>query len=94
MACEMYPELKEDLTFAFIGRDASFLTERSLPREMNGTPEEKELVSYIRAHFESVKNNKQMTKSPLCVVKGAYVEFAIVSVRAARYEIKSPVLDQ
>lgn len=50
-------------------------------------------MSYIRAHFESVKNNKQMSK-PLCAVKGAYVEFAIVSVRAARYEIKSLVLDQ
>lgn len=69
MACKMYPELKEDLDFRLYWARCVVLDRMIASREMNGTPEEKELVSYIRAHFESVKNNKQMTKARFVLSK-------------------------
>ena len=69
MACKTYPELKEDLDFRLYWARCVVLDRMIASREMNGTPEEEELVSYIRAHFELVKNNTQMTKARFVLSK-------------------------
>ena len=47
MACKMYPELKEDLDFRLYWARCVVLDRMIASREMNGTPEEKELVCPI-----------------------------------------------